>query len=250
MKVGVSGNTKQTLKGLELLLSLGYEVVFIFGLPDEDLVNKVNSVDLTQFAKDNNITLIKSNNWEDALQYDVEQIISLGDSRYVPPYIIEKFKVIGNHGAILPNVQGGASLVWGRMLNNGVWGVSLMELDKKIDNGTILKTASFNYDVDSDMNSFCDKCDDLTIELLKDLLVNGPDTNQYKSSKIDVKVSKGIDTKVGVELLQFCLDNNLNVYMPPRAKEHGEVKNEWGTEFVEKFKKANDFPYPKYFENE
>jgi hypothetical protein len=83
-------------------------------------------------------------------------VISLGDSRYVPPFIIEKFKVIGNHGAILPSVQGGASLVWGRMLNNGVWGVSLMELDKKIDNGTILKTSSFNYELDSDMNSFCD----------------------------------------------------------------------------------------------
>lgn len=106
MKVGVSGNTKQTLKGLELLLSLGHEVVFIFGLPDEQLENKVNSVNLNEFAKSNNINLIKTNNWEDALQYDVEQIISLGDSRYVPPYIIEKFKVIGNHGAILPNVQG------------------------------------------------------------------------------------------------------------------------------------------------
>ena len=175
MKVGVSGNTKQTLKGLHLLISLGYEVVFIFGLPDEQLSGKVNSVDLTDFANEHNIHLIKTNNWEDALVYDVDKIISLGDSRYVPPFIIEKYKVIGNHGAILPNIQGGASLVWGRMLNNGVWGVSLMELDKKIDNGTILKTASFNYDVDCDMNTFCDKCDDLTIELLKDLLLNGPD---------------------------------------------------------------------------
>ena len=135
MKVGVSGNTKQTLKGLHLLISLGYEVVFIFGLPDEQLSGKVNSVDLTDFANEHNIHLIKTNNWEDALVYDVDKIISLGDSRYVPPFIIEKYKVIGNHGAILPNIQGGASLVWGRMLNNGVLGVSLMELDKKIDNG-------------------------------------------------------------------------------------------------------------------
>jgi methionyl-tRNA formyltransferase len=250
MKIGVSGNTKQTYKGLHLLVSLGYEISFIFGLPDEQLEGKVNSVNLTEFANQYNIPLYKSNNWEDVLDYEVDMVISLGDSRYVPPFIIEKFKVVGNHGAILPNVQGGASLVWGRMLNNGKWGVSLMELDKKIDNGTILKTATFNYDLDSDMNSFCDKCDDLTIELLKDLLENGPDTTEYKSSKIDIKVSKGIDTKVGVELLQFCLDNNLNVYMPPRAKEHGEVKNEWGVEFIERFKKANDLPYPKYFENE
>ena len=59
MKVGVSGNTKQTLKGLHLLISLGYEVVFIFGLPDEQLSGKVNSVDLTDFANEHNIHLIK-----------------------------------------------------------------------------------------------------------------------------------------------------------------------------------------------
>lgn len=250
MKVGISGNTKQTLKGLEVILSLGYEVPFIFGLPDEDLLNKVNSVNLTQFAKLKNINLIKTNNWEDVMNYDVDMIISLGDSRYVPPFIIEKFKVIGNHGAVLPNVQGGASLVWARMLNNGVWGVSLMELDKKIDNGTILKTASFNYEFDMDMNSFCEKCDDLTIELLKDLLINGPDKKQYPSSKIDIRVNKHIDSKLGVQLLDFALKNNLNIYMPPRTKEDGIVKENWDEAFISNFKIANDNPYPKYFCNE
>lgn len=250
MKVGVSGNTKQTLKGLEVILSLGHEVPFIFGLPDEDLVNKVNSVNLTKFAESKNINLIKTNNWQDVLDYNVDMIVSLGDSRYVPPFIIEKFKVIGNHGAVLPNVQGGASLVWARMLNNGVWGVSLMELDKKIDNGTILKTACFNYDFDMDMYSFCEKCDDLTIQLLKELLQNGPDKKEYRTSKIDIRVGKHIDSKLGVELLQFALKHNLNIYMPPRTKDDGLIKEEWGTEFIYNFKLANDNPYPKHFCNE
>jgi len=64
MKVGVSGNTKQTYKGLQLLVSLGYEIVFIFGLPDEQLDGKVNSVNLTEFANQHNIPLYKTNNWE------------------------------------------------------------------------------------------------------------------------------------------------------------------------------------------
>ena len=44
MKVGVSGNTQQTYKGLQLLVSLGYDIAFIFGLPDEQLESKVNSI--------------------------------------------------------------------------------------------------------------------------------------------------------------------------------------------------------------
>lgn len=246
MKIGISGNTKQTLKGLNLILSLGHEVAFIFGLPDEELADKVNSINLTQFASDNKIELLKSNDWKDVLSFEVDLIISLGDSRYVPPFIIEKYKVIGNHGAILPNVQGGASLVWGRMLNDGVWGVSLMELDKVIDNGTVLKRTSFKYDSSMDMKSFCEKCDDLTIELLKDLLINGPD-NISGSSKIHLRVSKHIDTKIGVEILKWALDNGLNIYMPSRTKEDGKIKLEWGEQFIERFKTANDFPYPKYF---
>lgn len=250
MKLGIFGNTKQTLKGLQLVLSLGHEVSFIFGLPDEQLENKVNGIDLTNFANENDIPLIKTNNWEDIINYDVELVISLGDSRYIPPIIIDKFKVIGNHGAVLPNVQGGASLVWGRMLNNGVWGVSIMDIDKKIDGGKILKTATFDYDVDIDMNSFCDKCDDLTIELLKDYLINGADEKEYPTSKTHIKVTKEIDSKIGVQILEFALKNNLNIYMPPRTKEDGIVKGEWGDEFISIFKKANDFPYPKWFYNE
>jgi hypothetical protein len=54
MKVGVSGNTQQTYKGLQLLVSLGYDIVFIFGLSDEQLDGKVNSVNLTEFANTHN----------------------------------------------------------------------------------------------------------------------------------------------------------------------------------------------------
>ena len=247
MKIGVLGNTKLTLKGLTLLKSLGHQIQYVFGIPNEQLSSKVNSVSLDEFCNNSSIKLYKSSDWNDIIDIDVDMIISLGDSRYVPPMIVEKFTVIGNHGAVLPSIQGGASLVWGRMLDNGVWGVSIMELDKKIDNGTILKTRTFNYESNIDMNSFCDKCDDLTVVLLGEFLQSATDVISYKSSKIVIKVSKHIDSKVGVELLQFCLDNNLNVYMPPRTSEDGEVKEMWGDDFIERFKKGNNSPYPKYF---
>lgn len=244
MKIGIIGNTRLTFKGLQLLKSLNHEILFVFGLSDSDLKLKTNSVSLDNYCDENNITLYKSEEWDVIINRDVDLIISLGDSRVVPPQIINKFKVIGNHGAILPLIQGGASLVWGRMLGSGEWGVSLMELDKKIDNGTILKTKSFTYGLDMPMEEFCTKCDAETINILKDYLINGRDTKEYKSSKIDIKISKHIDSKVCIRLLQYALDNNLNIYLPPRTLEDGKIKEEWGEDFIKKFKLANDNPYP------
>ena len=246
MKVGVIGNTKLTKKGIELLSKLGYNIEYIFGLSDDQREGKVNSVDLTPLSHRLDIPLFKGTDWDSIIDIDVDLIISLGDSRYVPPMVVEKFDVIGNHGAVLPFVQGGASLVWGRMLNNGQWGVSIMVLDKKIDNGTILKTGTFNYTSDISMDNFCEKCDDLTIDLLEDYLLNGADDYSNVLSSINLRVSKHIDSKVGTELLKFCMDNGLNVYMPPRTQSDGLVKDEWDSEFIENFKKANDTPYPKY----
>ena len=255
MRIGIIGNTKLTYKGLKMLISLGHEIVYVFGLPEENLKSKVNSCgfELTNFCVayfnyecQSSIKLYRSLDWDDVIDEDVDLIISLGDSRFVPEKIINKFKVIGNHGAILPHVQGGASLVWGRMLNNGEWGVSIMELDKKIDNGIILRTKSFTYDYDITMLDFTEKCDNITIEILKDFMINIEEIKTYKSSNLDFRVNKHIDSKDGVKLLEFALQNELNIYLPTRTPEDGKIKENWGNKFINSFKKANNKPYPKY----
>jgi methionyl-tRNA formyltransferase len=253
MRIGVIGNTKLTLKGIEMLISLGHEIIYVFGLPQENLKNKVNGVDLSNFCYSyfnyecqSSIKLYRSLDWDIIIDEEVDLIISLGDSRFVPEKIITKFKVIGNHGAILPSVQGGASLVWGRMLNNGEWGVSIMELDKKIDNGTILRTQSFTYDSHITMVDFTEKCDNITVEILKDFMTNMKEIKTYKSSNLNFRVTKHIDSKNGVKLLEFALQNDLNIYLPTRTPEDGKIKKEWGDKFINSFKKANNKPYPKY----
>ena len=57
MKIAVFGNTRQTLKGLQRLVSSGYDVQYVFGLPDELRDKKVNSVSLDKFCDDHKIFL-------------------------------------------------------------------------------------------------------------------------------------------------------------------------------------------------
>ena len=251
-KVAVVGNTRLTLKGLSHLKLLpNVEVKLILGLSEKSLAQKVNSVsyDSLLFECDD-ARLIKSDQWIEFEIYCIEEnidlIISLGDSRIVPESIINYFNVIGNHGAVLPDVQGGASLVWGRMLNNGEWGVSIMKIDKQIDSGDILNVKKFKYNTDLSQLDFCEKCDDLTIQALEEVLKG--DYNKIQNTKWDVKVAKHTDSLETVKLLKYCIENNLSIYLPPRTPQDSQIKSEWDDSFKFCFKIANDNPYPKYNE--
>ena len=128
MKIGVIGNTNITKKGIETIIALEHQVVYVFGLQPEKESAKVNFCDLTDLCSENKIDYVKSGNWEEIENTPADYIVCLGDSRIVPERLVEKYYVVGNHGAILPSVQGGASLVWGRMLNSGKRGVSLFKI--------------------------------------------------------------------------------------------------------------------------
>ena len=152
-KVGIIGNTTLTFKTINLLVSQECEISYVFGLPEESLKNKVNSYDLKKYCLQNSIEYYNNNDWSAITHKDVDIVYEMGDSRV----------------AILPNVQGAASLVWGRMLNNGKWGVSLMRLREELDAGSILCIKDVYYNPDADnMERFVEMCDDATIECVRE----------------------------------------------------------------------------------
>ena len=246
MKIAVFGNTRQTLKGLQRLVSSGYDVQYVFGLPDELRDKKVNSVSLDEFCDDHKIFLDKTNQWSNLKKQDVDLVIGLGDSRIVPEDVIRAHDVIGNHGAILPDVQGADSLVWGRMLNTGIWGVSIFKLAKRVDAGDILVTKQFKYNTECSMEEFVEAADDATIEALFEYL-NG-DYSTSSNARWNVRLSKHTDNHFVVENLRSCLDRGMRIYLPPRNLQDSKIAPEWDSEFVSNFKLANDYPYPKWSE--
>jgi methionyl-tRNA formyltransferase len=249
IKLAFTGSTKLTLESMKMIMNLdGYEITGLFGLDDESLLGKVNSVRMDSFCRQNNIHLDKGADWNVFYSFCTEQqidmIITLGDSRIVPKNIVNKFEVIGNHGAILPNVQGGASLVWGRMLANGRWGVSIMRIAERVDGGEILKTKEFHYEPEMTEEEFVATSDKIAIELLIQVLKG--DFEPQENHRWDIRVSRHTDSYRVKEILEYCLENNLTVYLPPRRPEDGKVKPDWPEDFKKAFKIANNFPYPKW----
>ena len=248
MRVGVIGNTVLTSKCVDLILSEGHTIDYVFGLPKDKLENKANScLGLQNRCNEENIDFIDSNNWYDLGDYNVDVVIEMGDSRIVPNNFLIKNKVIGNHGALLPYVKGGASLTWGRMLGTGEWGVSIFELTDELDNGDIIKTKKVRYTPESTtMEEFVEICDQATVDCLKEFLQGNysPTGNRQWS----VKVRKHVDSHKGISILERCVDNDIVVYMPTRNAIDSELKEEWPQDFKNNFKKANNSPYPKWYE--
>jgi len=243
--VGIIGNTSLTKKVIDFTLSRGEKIKYVFGLPPLELEKKVNGCNLKPLCQEQNIKYIQSNDWDLILNEEVDIVYEMGDSRVVPPRFVNKYYVVGNHGAILPLVQGGASLVWGRMLNNGKWGVSLMRLNEKIDEGDILSVKNLDYcPTSTTMKDFVELCDDATLSCIKENYNNFSTIDNNFSPTI--RVPKKKDSHEVVKILKFSLDNNISVYLPPRSPEESILKKEWSADFSESFKIANDYPYPKY----
>ena len=246
MKVGIIGNTQLTYNTIKFLLQKDCKIEYVFGLPDDKLKNKVNAYDLKSFCAQHEILYLNDNNWESIMDKNVDIVYEMGDSRIVPKSFLQRHRVVGNHGALLPYVQGAASLVWGRMLNNGQWGVSLMELNEEIDGGEILITREIFYEKNTTtMKEFVEMCDNATIQCVKEYFEGNIIHKQNKPWQ--VKIAKNVDSSKVVDILRLCLEKRVPVYLPTRRPKDGEINHEWETEFIEVFKISNDSPYPKAF---
>ena len=254
--VAVIGNTKLTLLALEKCLTPLMKVEALFSLNEKDTTKKTNGIDLKDFCNKNNISFINNNDWDQfnsvCIKKGVTIVFVLGDSRIVPKSFLNNYPlIIGNHGAMLPSVKGGASLVWGRMINNGSWGVSLFKLGSGVDTGPILARQSFNYREIS-MEDFVNRADQLTVDLLEVLclkIINNEPLEEIENSPWSVKVAKHTDSQQVCKIIKHCIKNKINIYLPPRTIEDSLINEDWNTEFQDEFKAANSLPYPMWKEN-
>ena len=129
------------------------------------------------------ISLIKSLN--------PDLIIGAGWSEIIPKEILEipKKGTIGIHGAILPNIKGGASMNWALIQGEKEWGITLYYLVEKVDEGDIIATKKFKITLDDDIETLHYKSDLASADLLEENLHL---IEQNKESRIRQDPSQGI----------------------------------------------------------
>ena len=149
------GNPSFALPPLEKLIHSSHEIIAIISNPPKPMGRKriLNHTDVGKFALKKNIELIELDSFDDNEVY--KKIVSLDADIFVvvayrilpEKYIsIPKLGSINLHASLLPKYRGAAPIQWALMNGDQTTGVSVFQIEKKVDTGKILVQKTIEID--------------------------------------------------------------------------------------------------------
>ena len=141
------GNPSFAISPLKKIIDSSYDLAAVISNPPKAMGrNKVlKHTDVGQFALDNNIKLIELDSFDNQEIY--RQIVSLNLDlfivvayRILPTKYLEipKFGAINIHASLLPKYRGAAPIQWALMNGDSSTGISIFQIEKKVDTGKII----------------------------------------------------------------------------------------------------------------
>ncbi len=141
------GNPRFSIDPLKNILKSRHEICAVISNPPKRMGRKktFQHTDVGQFAIDNRIRLIELGSFKDEGTY--EEIVSLKVDIFIvvafrilpQKYIdIPKFGAVNIHASILPSYRGAAPIQWALMNGDKNTGVSIFQIEKKVDTGKII----------------------------------------------------------------------------------------------------------------
>jgi len=141
------GNPKFAINPLKSLLASNHEIVAVISNPPKPMGRKkiLQHTDVGKYALDNNLNLIELDDFDNldifqkisSLKVDIFVVVAF---RILPKKYIElpKFGSINIHASLLPKYRGAAPIQWALMNGDNVTGVSIFQIEKKVDTGGII----------------------------------------------------------------------------------------------------------------
>lgn len=141
------GNPKFAINPLKSLLASNHDIVAVISNPPKPMGRKkiLQHTDVGKYALDNNLNLIELDNFDNpdifqkisSLKVDIFVVVAF---KILPKKYIElpKFGSINIHASLLPKYRGAAPIQWALMNGDNVTGVSIFQVEKKVDTGGII----------------------------------------------------------------------------------------------------------------
>ena len=141
------GNPKFAINPLKSLLASNHDIVAVISNPPKPMGRKkiLQYTDVGKYALDNNLNLIELDDFDNldifqkisSLRVDIFVVVAF---RILPKKYIElpKFGSINIHASLLPKYRGAAPIQWALMNGDNVTGVSIFQIEKKVDTGGII----------------------------------------------------------------------------------------------------------------
>jgi len=181
MKVAFMGNPKFALPSLEKLNHSSHEIIAIISNPPKPMGRKriLNHTDVGKYALQNNLKLIELDSFDNNEVY--KKIVSINADIFVvvayrilpEKYIsIPKFGSINLHASLLPKYRGGAPIQWALMNGDKTTGLSVFQIEKKVDTGKIIAQKKIEIDKDDNYESLSKKLSTIGAEILMSTLTS------------------------------------------------------------------------------
>ena len=141
------GNPKFAINPLKSLLASNHEIVAVISNPPKPMGRKkvLQHTDVGKYAINHKLNLIELDDFNNKGTF--QQISSLNVDLFVvvafrilPKKYIElpKFGSINIHASLLPKYRGAAPIQWSIMNGDNFTGVSIFQIEKKVDTGGII----------------------------------------------------------------------------------------------------------------
>ena len=173
------GNPKFAINPLKSLLASNHDIVAVISNPPKPMGRKkiLQHTDVGKYALDNNLNLIELDDFDNldifqkisSLEVDIFVVVAF---RILPKKYIElpKFGSINIHASLLPKYRGAAPIQWALMNGDNVTGVSIFQIEKKVDTGGIIHLEKIKIQNQDNFETLSDKLSELGSEaLLKSL---------------------------------------------------------------------------------
>ena len=199
------GNPKFALPSLESLLQSKHEIKAVVSNSAKPIGRKraLKHTDVGSYALQNNIELIELDSFNNnaiykklcSLNVDIFVVVAF---RILPEdYIsIPKFGSINLHASLLPSYRGAAPIQWALMNGDKTTGVSVFQIEKKVDTGKIITQAKIDIDKNDNYEILSNKLSKVgagaLVEALNNLEKGEVDYNKQDNSLVTKapKISK------------------------------------------------------------
>ena len=173
------GNPKFAINPLKSLLASNHDIVAVISNPPKPMGRKkiLQHTDVGKYALDNNLNLIELDDFDNfdifqkisSLKVDIFVVVAF---RILPKKYIElpKFGSINIHASLLPKYRGAAPIQWALMNGDNVTGVSIFQIEKKVDTGGIINVEKIKIQNEDNFDPVSGKVSELgSMALIKSL---------------------------------------------------------------------------------
>ncbi len=179
MKIVFMGTPDFSVPVLESLYNNSeYEIVGVVSQPDKRVGRKqvITPSPISNFALNNNLNLLRIENikkeYNDILLLEPDIIITCAYGQIIPEEILNypEYGCINVHASLLPKYRGGAPIQRAIINGDSETGITIMYMDKLMDNGDIIKQESLKIDDSDNLETLTNKLSILGRDLLNKTL--------------------------------------------------------------------------------